>query len=110
MMKKIYTPSSAAAVMAEVFQKDWKGFTFNSKAVLAKTSEIPQGFWKLEATNGSRTMSFVWELVTGLAYPCDIQIPFTEFTLHGNEVSVKNESGWSGKICLYKDEIAVIWE
>lgn len=110
MVKKIYTPSSAAAVMTEVFQKDWKGFTFNAKAVLAKTKEVPEGFWKLEASNGCRTISFIWELVTGHAYPCDIQTPYTEFSVHGDTVSVKNENGWVGTICSYRGEIAVVWE
>lgn len=110
MMKKIDTPSSAASVMMEVFQKDWKGFTFNTKAVLGKTSEVPSGLWKLDATNGKKKMSFVWELVTGHAYPCDIQLPFTELSYHGDNAPIKNEAGWVGTICQHKGDIAVMWE
>ncbi len=108
-MKKVDTPSSAAAVMTETFQKNWSGFTFASKAVLARTQEIPTGFWKLEATDGQRTMTFVWEIVTGHAYPCDIQIPFTIFSINENNDFVTKENGCKGTICEYDGEIAVVW-
>ena len=110
-MKKLDSSLSVPIALSAFYAKssEWEDFVFENEAILIRTQEnfIPGPAWMVKASNGCRTVVFIWEVETKYAYPCPREFTYVPVAI---SEEVVDTAGRKGKVIKHNGNVAILWE